>query len=297
MKRIYTIFIVAVFALLFAGCKDLNTIPVFEESESFASFPTAKFSINENSGQVVIPVEIASIDLVKTVVSYKIIDGTAKAGVDFTDTNADAVLNFDGTTRSQNIVVNIINRAGEYTGDLDFSIELQSATGLKLSLEKVCNISILDLDHPLASILGEYDATAVSSYDGTVNWTMTLYKDAKDVTVVWIYGLTDELLGDAKMFYANVNFDENGAIVGYTVPAGQVVPHSSSYSLWVVGNKAGSGSYYPNAPLSWKFENGVFTFDGDEPNSVGVLAVSPSDHSSIAGWWNRYDVPPSYTKK
>lgn len=295
MKRYFTILACA--AVAFAGCQNLNTLPEFEESESFASITIASVNIDENKGQVVIPVQIASIKPVKTVVSYELIDGTAKAGENFEDTNPDKVLTFSGEEREQNIVIDIYDKPGEYTGDLNFSVKLISATGLKLSMENSCTVNISDLDHPLAAILGEYAATATSSYDGSVSWTMTLLKDPKDITVVWINGVTDEVLGASQMFYANVQFDENGEITGYSVPAGQFVPYSSSYDFWLVGNKAGSGSYYPNATLTWKFENGTFTFDGDEPNSIGILAVSPSDHTSIAGWWNRYDVPPSYTKK
>ena len=105
------------------------------------------------------------------------------------------------------------------------------------------------------------------------------------------------MLHSQKVKFAYVNFDEAGNIVGFTIPQGQIVPYSSSYDFWLVGNKAGTGSYYPNAPLTWKFEKGTFTFDGDEPDSMGILAVSHSDNSSIAGWWNKYDVPPMYVKK
>lgn len=297
MKRFYTILFGAALAISMVGCQGLNELPEFEPSESFASFPKLSFNIDENKGQVVIPVQIASIKPVNTVVSYQVVDGTAKSGVNYKDTNASAVLTFDGTVREQSIVIDIVDLAGEYTGDLSFEVKLLSATGLKISAENACKVTISDLDHPLAAILGDYAATATSSYDGAVSWTMTLLKDAKDITVVWIHGITDEILGENQMFYAYVNFDEAGNIVGFTIPQGQIVPYSSSYDFWLVGNKAGTGSYYPNAPLTWKFEKGTFTFDGDEPNSMGILAVSHSDNSSIAGWWNKYDVPPMYVKK
>lgn len=297
MKRYFTILACA--AVAFAGCQNLNTVPEFEESESFASITISSVNIDENKGQVVIPVQIASIKPVKTAVSYEIVDGTAKKDINYKDTNPDAVITFEGgeNERQHDIVIDIIDQPGNYTGDLNFTVKLLTATNLKISMENSCTVNISDLDHPLAEILGEYSATAESFYDGTVSWTMTLLKDPKDVTVVWINGVTDEVLGASQMFYANVTFDEAGNITGYAVPSGQFVPYSSSYDLWLVGNKAGSGSYYPNATLTWAYKDGKFTFDGDEPNSIGILAVSPSDHTSIAGWWNRYNVPPSYTKK
>ena len=295
MKKLYTIFLgIATLATL-SACQGLNEMPVFEETESFASFPTKSFSLDENGGKVVIPVEVASLKPIQTVVSYKINDGTAKAGVDFKDTNASAVLTFDGETRSQDIVIDILPRMGEYTGDLSFTIELLSATGIKLSMENNCKVTILDLDHPLAPILGAYNASAVSSYDGSVSWTMTLLKDPTDVTVVWMQGLTNEVMGDDQLFYANVVYDDDENIVGIAFPAGQYVP-GGSYDFWLVGNRAGSGSYYPDAVLLWEFNNGTFTFANEEPNSIGILACDKESHEAL-GWWNRYDVPPSYVKQ
>ena len=302
MKRFYTILIATAFAAFFTACEGLNTIPEFDESEAFASFPTALFSINEDGGQVVIPVEIASIKPVQTVVAYKIIEGTAKAGVDFKDTNSAATLNFDGTARRQNIVIDILPHIGDYTQDKSFSIELIKPADLKVSLENTCSITILDLDHPLAEILCDYAGTATSSYDGDVAWTMTIQKDPKDVTVIWMKGITNEFMAENQKFYANVNFDEGGKIIGITFPAGQYAPYPgySSYDFYLVGNTAGTGSYFPDSALTWAYANGKFTYDGESPDSIGIIAVvkggSVTTSGDIAGWWNRYDVPPSFTK-
>lgn len=297
MKKLYTIFLVSASAAMFVACQGLNNIPEFESTESFASFPLTAVALNENMGQVVIPVEIASIQPVQTVVSYKITDGSAKAGVDYKDTNSDAVLTFDGTKRSQDIVIDIFDRSGEYTGDLSFTIELVSAKDLKLSAEKTCTVKIQDLDHPLASILGEYSGSAVSSYDGAVSWTMTLVKDPDDVTMVWISGVTNEYLSASQMFYANVIFGDEDEILGLSVPAGQKVP-DGSYLAWLVGNKAGSGSYFPEDPLIWMFNGTTLVYEPQgDMNSIGIIAVYPNDPNTPLGWFNRYDVPPTFVKK
>lgn len=194
MKKITKIFAgVALAVIAFASCSKLNEAPVFEEAESFAAFSGSTFNINEDGGKIVIPVNIAAYSTVRTNVSYTILDAsldgskyTAKNGVDFRDTNTDGVLVFDGTTYTQNIVIEIVNQPGVYTGDITFGIELQSASGLKLSSEKLCQVTIADLDHPLASILGEYTAIGQDSSGSAQSWTVTLTKDPADVHVVHI---------------------------------------------------------------------------------------------------------------
>ena len=297
MKKFNSIFLILCGVAVMASCSKLNTMPVFEASESFAAFTITSISVDENKGQVVIPVQVASIDPVNTTVSYKITPGTAVEGTDYKDTNESAILTFKNESRQENIVINIIDRQGDYTGDLTFTIDLIAATGLKLSMEKTCKVTISDLDHPLAEILGEYNASATSSYDGAVTWTMTMIKDPKDNTMVWIDQLTNEMVGESARFYANVLKDEEGNITGLVVPAGQYVGPISGYLMWLVGNTAGSGTYWRNSNLNWAYADGKFTFvptEGAE-DSIGILACD--DSKAVKGWWNRYDVPPSYVKK
>lgn len=298
MKKYNRILTILCGAAILASCSGLNTTPVFEESESFAALTLSSVSVDEDEGTVTIPVQIASISPVNTAVSYKIVDGTAKVGEDYEDPNTSAVLTFKDNSREENIVINIIPKLGKYTGDLNFTVELVSATGLKLSMEKTCKVTISDLDHPLGPILGKYKASATSSYDGDVTWTMTLIKDPKDVKVVWIDQLTNEMIGESCRFYANVSFDEDNNITGFTCPSGQYVGPLSGYLMWLVGNTAGTGNYWPQA-VSWSFDSatGTFTFvpEDEGPDSIGILACD--DAKTPLGWWNRYDAPPTYVKQ
>lgn len=192
MKKLSSILTIAALTAAFVSCDKLNEFPTFEASESFAAFEKASFTIDETGETLVIPVSIAAYENVKTNVSYTILDATtdsqysAKKGVDFKDTSADGVLVFDGSSSTQYITIEILPHVGEYTGDLTFGIELQSASGLKLSAEKLCKVSISDIDHPLANILGEYVGKALDSNGGEVSWTLHLTKDPSDVTVVHI---------------------------------------------------------------------------------------------------------------
>ncbi len=175
----------AVAAASLAACS-LNPLPTFNDADSFVAFDKTAVSVNEDAGTVTIPLTIASINPVKTNISYELVDGTAKAGENYEGSDESAVLVFDGTERTGSIVVNIKNIAGTYTGDLSFTVKLVSATGLNLGASSSCTVTIADLDHPLSSILGKYKATANDKGNGSVEWELTLSKDAKDVSIVWI---------------------------------------------------------------------------------------------------------------
>lgn len=190
MKKIYK-YLACALALTGAfSCSKLNETPVFEDSKSFVAFSQTVYSVNEDADSLVIPVTIASPDPVAVTVAYSVADSTAKQGANFSLADEAAVLVYDGNTRTQNIVLNIVNIAttaeqSGYTGDLVFSITLESAGELDLGYNSTCMVKILDLDHPLAAILGKYTCSATDAGAGDVTWEMTLSKDEEDVTVVW----------------------------------------------------------------------------------------------------------------
>lgn len=175
----------AVAAASLAACS-LNPLPTFDDADSFVAFDKTKISVDENAGTVTLPLTVASVDAKKTTVAYEFVDDSAKQGVNYEGSDESAVVTFDGEARTGAIVVKINDIAGTYTGDLSFSVKLVSATGLKLGANSECKVTISDLDHPLSSILGKYKATAEDKGSGSVAWELTLSKDAKDVSIVWI---------------------------------------------------------------------------------------------------------------
>ena len=265
MKNIlkYIAGVAAVAAL--AGC-NLNPLPTFDESESFVAFDKSAVSVNEDAGTVTLPLTIASLDVVKSNVSYELVDGTAKAGTNYESNDESAVVVFDGESRTGSIVVNIKNIAG-YTGDLSFTVKIVSATGLKLGASSACTVTINDLDHPLSAILGEYTATAHDYFDDAdVNWTVTLMKDPKDVNVVWVDGFTATFAGyypsaDYRI-YGNVTKDEEGNITGINFPCGQSLATAvsgRSLSLWSFDGD----SVYSSGNIAFTtIANGFATEDG-----------------------------------
>lgn len=279
MKNIYK-YVACALALTGAlSCAELNQTPVFEESKSFVAFDQTAISIDETAGTVTIPVTIASPDRQAVSVGYSVTDVTAKRGTNYSLVDDAAVLVFDGESYTQNIVINIVNfatteeRSG-YTGDLTFTVELVSAGSLELGFNKTCTIKIVDLDHPLAEILGTYSCAGESYFNGPLSWSATFEKDEKDENVVWISGI----MADSPFtVYGNVNDYKNGDWT-ITVPAGQSAVGSYKFTLcWFDGN------YYDDATgniVLTRQEDGSYVSD----MGVGVYAYDKSSGEGLGFW-------------
>lgn len=237
MKNIYK-YIACAFALTAAlSCSELNQTPVFEDSKSFVAFGQTSYSVSEDAGTLSIPVTLASPDAKKVTVAYSVADSTAKEGVNFALVDESAVLVYDGTSYVQNIEINITNIAttaeqSGYTGDLVFTVTIESAGDLELGYNKTCTVKIIDLDHPLAAILGDYKVSA-QYYQGTpCEWPVTFTNDPDDVTVVWIDFPTYLSYAAASWggwaVYGNVSED----LKTITIPCGQTCGANSDEPSW-----------------------------------------------------------------
>ena len=219
-KFIFNILAGAALVGAISSC-DLNKTPVFDDADAFVAIDKTSVTVNETVGTITIPVTIASVNPVKTAVTYEVVDGSAKAGTDYVLVDDSAVLSFDGKERTMSIEIQILPHVGTYTGDLDFTINLLSG-GKKLNLgaESSCKVRISDLDHPLADILGEYSCTATDKALGSVSWTMRMSKDPEDTKVVWVDYICPFAASNPSMefsVYGNVSEDHNTIVF----PCGQ----------------------------------------------------------------------------
>lgn len=281
MKNTYKIlFSAAVGALALASCSKMNDYPTFNPDDSFAAFDNVAYTVTEDCGSLSIPVSIASIDAQKVNVALKAVEGTAKSGTHF-ELVGDGVLRFDGKARTMVVDVNIISKVGEYTGDLDFSLELVSAGSLKLGANKTCKVTISDLDHPLAAILGEYTGKAYDYFDGApVSWKANFMKDAKDVTVLWIDAPTAYFQGTYPSadfrIYAKVADDKKS----FTVSLGQVLASKASGNTVSLWGFDGSG-VYDGGSITFTLDESGKTFTIEEGWGWGIGYLTSSDQVSL----------------
>lgn len=248
------------------------------QPQTFATFDAVSFSVDETAPSVSVPVSIYNPTGSEVQVTVKGVDGKAVNGVDYEIVSpASGILTFSGDVATQNIEVKINGQVGEFTNNKDFTIQIASATaGISVGNFNTARVVIKDLDHPLASILGEYSGVGVfASVGGVYNWTLTIDKNDDSVQKVNIIGLNDfgeTLVGEVS---------EDMSVI--KLPFGQMYS-ASGYDVLFVGWAEG-GYYAPSGNLILtRTETGWIQssdLDGERTWGVGALATSGG---SILGW-------------
>lgn len=199
MKKIYLISIVLL-ALAGISCSrlaDFTEIP-------YVYFPSPTISVYEDTGVVEIPVKaVADVaftltfdteDGVKTdkATGLPVPNGAEGTDYDIVD-NDSRILVFAAGETQKTIKVKITDFTGTLTGNKDFTIRM-TGSGNEVSKGgySYCKVTIIDNDHPLKSIFGEYTATDA---DGQ-GWTLTLAADPDNWYTTFIDGIVPSFAGD-----------------------------------------------------------------------------------------------------
>lgn len=214
---------------LFGAC-NLNESPEFNDADAFVAFGGNSFSVEETAEVLKVPVRLTSLKNLTSTVTYELIDSTAIAGRDYELSGGATVLNFDGKDPVQHIEINILPHEGIFTGDRIFGIALKSASNVSLGSNDTVYVKILDLDHPLSAILGDYAVYGPNYFSNRDdNWTVKLEKDDEgDVSKVWISNLV--VAGTNQKVYGIVNED----MTKIEIPVKQTIATSSSYNSIVL---------------------------------------------------------------
>lgn len=170
----------------------------------FVYFPSPSLSVYEDAGVVEIPIKaIADVsfsltfeteDGVKTDVTTGLPVPNGQKGVDYDIVDNDAaIIRFNAGETDKSIKVSIVNFAGVLTGNKDFTIKM-TGSGNEVSRGgySSCKVTIIDNDHPLKSIFGEYAATDA---DGAA-WTMTFAADPDNWYTTFIDGIVPTFAGN-----------------------------------------------------------------------------------------------------
>lgn len=193
MNRYFKILLGAGLACSLAACNQKAEYTTY----SFVSFDATSLSVDEDAGILEIPVYAYTKDgdlafprgeSANTTVTFEVVDGTAKNGVDFTVEPANGVLTFDGSSAGA-IKVNVVNHEGVHTGNLDFSVRITGASdGYTLGGAREASVRINDLDPDpsggtVEDIYGTYTATA--EFDGDpLSWTLNISPVGTDPYVI-----------------------------------------------------------------------------------------------------------------
>lgn len=174
----------AIFAL--ASCSHVAPYT----GEDFVAFYKGSYTVNESSGSFKIPVKAYPQNgSANTSVSFKVVEGTAKSGTNFTVEPASGVLTFAGDS-TQYITVNVIDQDGIFTGDLGFAIAIASTTNdYTFPNYNTVKVTIKDEDHPLLDLFGSYTMGGIvlsTSGYRQEEWDMEISAYDGDVTRVWL---------------------------------------------------------------------------------------------------------------
>ena len=185
----------------------------------------------------------------------------------------------------QNIKLNIVDLAGTFTGDLRLTIKLKNAQGVNLGTENTFQVTIADLDHPLAFMLGTFSASGESKFDGATTWNVEIKKDDSDVNKVWIYKILPAGTNDKYPVYGTVNEDKTEL----RIPVGQNTLKSSSQYAWLFafggiadGNFTDEVTDYMSCPIRTD-ANGKAIIS--IPYVFGAYATSDAAGNDGLGWF------------
>jgi len=291
MKKIALYLSCLVVVAYFVAC-NLNESPKFDDADAFVAFGSASYSVSEDSSSFKIPVRLTSLGKKTSAVTFQVFDVSAVAGKDYQLSGGASVINFDGSDPVQYINLDIIGHPGVFTGDLKFGIALSGASnGINLGSNDTTYVTILDLDHPLAAILGDYTAVGTSYFNGTQSWAVTLAKDpGNDVTKVWITNLVAGGSSASTPLYGIVNADKTEI----KIPVGQTVATSTSYPSIIF-----EGFYGPDGDEDIPTGGSVTCIIGK-----GTIAIQDEFGSDVydaagvsQGWYNIFHADVVLTKK
>ena len=230
--RKYINLILASFLLFaFASCEDINEPITFSQEDAFVAFPSSSKTIAEGGSPqtYAIPVLVSATEGSPAVtVDFDFAPDTtaqpAEEGVDYELVNDSKTLNFDKGWGYDTILVRTIPN-GEFTGDKAFKVHITgNSQGYQDDgLETTMNVTLQDNEHPLNLVLGAYEITGTSDFNGDFTSQIEITPHPENYTQVtlkvmelipgWSY--TEE-----DIFYADVDLDA----MTFEIQAGQSFP-------------------------------------------------------------------------
>lgn len=287
MKLIKYISLMVVSTFMFVSC-ELNDYPVFDDKDAFVAFVSSSVSVGEEAKTVAIPVMLTSLAGISTTVDFELVvepnsKNPAVEGTHYTIANANKTLTFTKEAPTQYINLNIIDNA-TFNGDVQFIINLKNPNGVKLGDSKSAVVKITDDEHPLLFILGNLTAKGTSYFNGAEEWTVTIEKDAADLSKVWIKNFVSGGSSASSPIYGVVNAEKTEI----RIPVKQAIAVSTSYPRINL-----EGYYGPDGEVkipTGGFITGIIAADGTITiqDEFGSQVFTDAAATVSAGWYNIY---------
>ena len=253
------ILLFAAAAMLFASSCDRK---VDFTHETFATFNTVAYTVNEDVVEFKIPVTVYNPTNADMQVVFKTVDNSAFKDVDYTVSPASGILNFTAENATQEITVAITNFADEFTGNKAFTVELESASdGLSLGNLNTAKVQILDLDHPLSAFIGTWAGTLTFADDAGSQMPTELTIEAVEgddtYTKLTVFGLEAAYAQYAAGCVLEAVYDK--ATSSIIIPYGQTMFYVNSNYDFVFIGLGESWSNFVNVEFKYDEAKGTLT--------------------------------------
>jgi hypothetical protein len=218
MKRLINILLTTACAAVLFSC----THEYAFKTNSYVILGETSFSVKEDVGNIYIPVSAYNCSSFTGSVYFKVNNGTAVEGTDFTVEPANGVLNFDGNG-TESIVISVIEHPGVLTGSLKFSLELTSVSGTISDIGGVYSATVEIKDNDVVVdwdfVAGSWNATdnGSSYYDVEIK---QVNENTLQLVNIWDEGSTIE---------GTITFDKANNSASIVFAGGQVVYTDGTY--------------------------------------------------------------------
>lgn len=245
MKRFINILLTTACAAALFSCTHKYAF----KTTSYVIVEETNYTVKEDVGTVRIPVSAFNSDGLNGSVYFKVNDGSAVQGTDFTVEPASGVLTFSGNG-TQFIEITVIEHAGVLTGNLQFSVELTSVSGDITDLGGVCSATVEIQDNDVVVdwdyVIGKWTA---QDYDNGApdggTYTVTFSKKGEDTVVL------NNLWGGGMNIEGTITFDTEENTASISFPFGQPVFDATDYGygiMTLIGYDTVRGGWYLNTP-------------------------------------------------
>lgn len=295
-KIVYTIFAL----LVLASCSRLaeyTEIP-------FVYFSSPAVSVYEDAGEIEIPINVSSSDVAFSL-TFETLDGektdattgqvvpNGKSGVDYSVVdNEAAIIRFNEGESVKSVKVKITDFPGVLTGNKNFSIHILNAGSMvAVGGFSTCKVTIIDNDHPLKSIFGEYTATDA---DGN-SWTVTLAEDPNSYNQVFFDGIVPTFagsyVGQGKRHYVVAPVSDDLSTI--TIPLGYTLADQFNGHFIQIYGYEYPNSIYVSGTLSFNKTEDGYKLSGNR----GFAAIYENDGYYLAASDATASAPITLVKK
>lgn len=255
MKKIKGIVTLAILFVM-GGCS-LNEPATFDGADASFMFEENLSASKEDAGVLKLPVVLAGVPGAPSAsVKVSVVNdnnSTAIEGVDFTIVNKE--LSFKEGYGVDTVRINIINN-DKFEGDKMFVITLEQPQNAKLGTQKKVLVTIVDDEHPLASILGTFAAADYKLADGAIDgdkYAVSVSAVPGSITQVQI----SNFWGGGKTILANVDLAQKKISI---LPGQVIYVHKTYGDCKAVAIDLDAGAYVPTSPIEGTISDTEITF-------------------------------------